>query len=345
MTDLFSKRNLIALVSLLLVAGPTAAFAGDAGRRCDQLAAHPADPTRDAAIVGVATGEIDVEAAIAACRAAIAAVSAEPRFHYQLGRAFFDSRDYDGAFREFTIAADGQLAIGKAALGYLYEQGLGTPADPARGLQLTLQAANADIGFAAHNLGVTYRDGTSVPHDYAQSLVYFRKAASLGYSQSLVDIGFAYDKGYGVDVDYAEALRWYRAAAEQAVPEAFNNLGDLYEKGQGVTRDYRQALSWYRKAEAQGFTLAYVNIAHLADAGLGLPNDPAAAAALVMKAFEEGGADEDAFNRDYLNEETWTPDFWTAFRTLLAAGGHLKVAPETASAEETTSAVNAMLDR
>jgi TPR repeat protein len=345
MADTTSKRILLALTPLLLGVTVIDVRAEGTGERCDQLAAHPADPTKGPNIAGVATGEIDIDAAILACSVAIETNPANPRYHYQLGRAYFDKKAYDNAFKQFRIAADGNLAIAQAALGYLYDSGLGTPRDFARGLELATEAADAGIPFAAHNLGVTFRDSKDVPADYAKSLAYFRKAASLGYSQSLVDIGFAYDKGYSVDVDYAEAMRWYRLAANKDIAEGFNNLGDLYEQGHGVAQDYAEALRWYRKAQQQDYALAYMNVANLAEKGQGMASDPKMAADLVFKAFELGGASDDAFNRDYLVEDFKGTEFWKQFQTRLATAGHYRGKIDGQLSEETKAALEHIVDK
>lgn len=322
----------------------SAALAETQQQACDRLAASPFDPSRPASVEGVATGTLDIKAAIAACSAAIAAENA-PRFHYQLGRAHYDSEDYSAALREFTAASDAGLPVAKAALGHLYGEGLGVARDKQKELELTRQAAEADIAFAAHNLGVILRDNAGIPPDYTASLKWFRKAVSLGYSQSLVDIGFAFDEGKGVATDYAEALHWYRLAADKGVLEAFNNLGNLYEMGNGVAQDYAVALEWYGRAKDAGYTLAYVNIAHLTDAGLGTKADPAAAAALVLKAFAEGGASDDAFNLDYVYDVTWSADFWKTIQTTLTKTGAYHGAVDGTPNAETKAAIDATLDK
>ena len=58
---------------------------------CDELAAAPDDPARPARAAGVPFDEIQADAAIAACQAALDSLvegdSAAGRMHFQLGRA------------------------------------------------------------------------------------------------------------------------------------------------------------------------------------------------------------------------------------------------------------------
>ena len=178
--------------------------------------------------------------------------------------------------------------------------------------------ADGNVGFAAHNLAVVLRDEKDAPIDHAASFALFQKAVSLGYDQSLVDVGFAYDTGNGVPQDYAEALVWYRKAAEKDIPEAENNIGVLYEEGNGVEQDASQALAWYRKAQAKDYPLADFNIAHMFANGIGMPADQAKAVGLVLSGFDKGNADDDAFNRDFLFEDSWPSEFWVAMQAHLS---------------------------
>ncbi len=311
-----SVRTLLLAAPLLLSLQPLA-HAETAGQRCDMLAAHPSDPQKPAGIAGVATGAIEFDTAIADCRAAIATDPA-PRYRYQLGRAFFDKEDYAAAFTEISAAADTGLVIAKAQLGYLYDTGLGTPRDLKKAMTLYRAGADGNVGFAAHNLAVVLRDEKDAPVDHAASFALFQKAVSLGYDQSLVDVGFAYDTGHGVTQDYAQAVAWYRKAADKGIAEGQNNLGSLYEEGNGVARDPAEALSWYRKAQAQDYPLADFNIAHLFANGIGMAADQAQAVDLVLSGFDKGDADDDAFNRDFLFEDSWPAAFWSAMQTRLS---------------------------
>lgn len=336
------------LAASLFVIGfsATTAFGETAGKTCDRLAAHPADPSKPASLHGVSTGSIEADIAIDACMKAVADEPSNARFHFQLGRAYLDKTYYGSAFREFSMAAEADYAAAKGTLGYLYDQGLGTQVDQARAFALYREAADGNVSFAAHNLGVMLREGTGAPVDYPASLAYFRKAVSLGYRQSLVDVGFAYDNGYGVPKNHVEAMRWYRQAAEDDTPEALNNIGSLYESGDGVPQDFAAAMAWYKKAQAQDYSLAFVNMGHMIDSGAGVTADPRSAADHIFQALDKGDADDDAFNIKYMfDEATWTPAFWTAIQTRLAASHGYKGAVDGKPSAETRAAIEALIDK
>lgn len=345
MRKLMTACRLLVIAPLLIGISAAAVQAESPGEACDRLAAHPGDPTRPANIKGVATGAIDTKAALAACTAAVAADPGNARYHLQLGRTFYDMNSYEKAFHEFEIASKAGSMAATGVLGYLYGAGLGVARDKNKGIEFSTRAAEANIAFAAHNLGVDYRDNDGVPVDYEKSLRYFRQAAALGYDKSLADIGYAYENGYAVTVDYQEAMRWYQQAAAKGVDVAFNNIGNLYESGNGVPQDYAKAMEWYVKAKDTDYTLAYMNIANLYQQGLGVKADPDAAVDMVLKAFELGGAGDDAFNRDYLIEDFKSPAFWQAFQNRLVEKGKLTSQPDGKLNADTRAAIEAIIDK
>jgi hypothetical protein len=75
---------------------------------CDRLAAHPSDLNRRA--TGVADDQIIPALAVAACEAAVASFPNEPRFQYQLGRAYFAKRALDSASEHLEHAAESGYA-------------------------------------------------------------------------------------------------------------------------------------------------------------------------------------------------------------------------------------------
>ena len=345
MSPFITLSKSLAISCTLLALGSTMARAETPMDACDRLAASPVDTQRPETVPGVATGMIEVKAALEACSQATL-IDRNPRFQYQLGRVHFDKQDHAAASRAFGVAAASGYLAAKSALGHLYGSGLGVPEDKARELALTLEAAEAGLPIAMHNAGVILRNGEGVDADPVASLAWFRKAVALGYTQSLVDIGLAYDEGKGVKQDFAEAARWYQQAASHDIPEAFNNLGTLFEEGKGVPQSYPAAIDWYRKAQATGYTLADINMAHLADSGFGMTADPAAAADLVMKAFKAGDASDDAFNLDtVLNYFQWSPAFWTDMQGRLKTAGTYAGPVDGTLNDATRAALTALTDK
>ncbi len=174
---------------------------------CDRLAAHPYDPSKVAA--GLQMIEIDSGRAIAACRSAIAAHPGTPRFHFQLGRALQQSKNFDEAMAEYRKAADE-----------------GYP-----------QAMN--------NVGLMYLNGTGVAQDGAKALEWFRKAADKGDAAGAAYIGLVHYSGRGVPKDYDLAIANYSEAIRRnpKYPLVYYQRGLAY----AAKHDYDRAISEYTK--------------------------------------------------------------------------------------------------
>ena len=94
-------------------------FGPPPAQMCDTLAAHPEDPDRTGS--GVLQAEMDVDAAVRACAAAVAAEPETPRLRYQFARALefadrrSEAREHWDAAREsgypHALMMDGYLTL------------------------------------------------------------------------------------------------------------------------------------------------------------------------------------------------------------------------------------------
>ena len=178
----------------------------DKPTKCDELAAHPDDPTRlrDTG-VSFEVLEQHVESAITSCRQAVAAEPDNARFTFQLARALDAAEEYREALKLYVVAAE----RGHAG--------------------------------ALNNIGVTYARGAGVARDDEEAVRWFRKGAEKGYAPAMSNLGVAYEQGQGVARDYEEAVRWFRKCAEKGYALAMFRLAKLYNAGKGVARDDAEA--------------------------------------------------------------------------------------------------------
>jgi uncharacterized protein len=227
----------LALAGLALAQGVHAADA-DPVAECDRLAGNPRDPQRVGP--GVERTDMDGEAAVAPCRAAVEAASGSARLQYQLGRAL----DYAGRIEEaaqwYRRAADAGSAVARTALGNMYEWGDGVPQDDAQAVAL-YRSAMPDDPWSFASLAYLTEQGRGVPQDYAEAMRLYRQGAEAGDAWANVKIGELYEHGNGVPADPAEAMRWYRKALDAGEPLAYYNLGNLYAEGIGVPVDVAEA--------------------------------------------------------------------------------------------------------
>jgi TPR repeat protein len=120
-----------------------------------------------------------------------------------------ERRDDTAALRLARKGCDGGHLLGCRTLGWLHENGRGTPRDPAVARTLYLRAC----------------DG-----------------GELGSCKSL---GFLFDTGIGGTVDRARAAALYTRACDGGELDACGNLANLYLGGDGVARDYDRAIALY----------------------------------------------------------------------------------------------------
>ena len=205
---------------------------------------HPFDACAAAAASQFETGfeaigrdgwEIDAEAAIAACSAALEDEPDSTQLKSWLARAHLAAGDTAKAVPLFEAAAAEGNVLALAILGDMLTTGDGVPVDMERGAKLLTQGAEAGFALAQNSLGLSY------------------------------------DFGEGLAQDFTQAARWYRAAAEQGMSKAQSNLGLMYQEGLGVPRDYVAAAAWFELAVAQGDSSGQVNLGKLLQDGTGRP--------------------------------------------------------------------------
>ena len=106
---------------------------------CDRLAAHERDPGH--VTTGVSQSDMDKEAAIVACKAAVNADPENPRLNYQLGRAYGYSGQGEAAmpYRLKAVAADYPQSL--FVIGYIHLLGSTIEKDVCRTFELWQRAA------------------------------------------------------------------------------------------------------------------------------------------------------------------------------------------------------------
>lgn len=127
---------------------------------CDRLAGHPSDP--NAVTQGVTRAQMDIPAAIEACRKAVAADPDNPRPNYQLARAYGYSGMHEeaGPYREAALRAGYPQSL--FVMGYILVTGWsGTDTDPCYGGELIRRSAEAGrfaglVGFPYYAVKGTF---------------------------------------------------------------------------------------------------------------------------------------------------------------------------------------------
>jgi TPR repeat protein len=145
-------RGVVFFLLALLISGVASAQALTKAplHPCDTLAGNPIDPGRVGP--GVATALLRPEPAIVACLEAVKQFPNEPRFAFQLGRAYRQAAKLDEAFRWYTAAADKGYAGAINSLGVMYSAGEGVRADCNKAAEFFTRAAGLGYPAASDNL-------------------------------------------------------------------------------------------------------------------------------------------------------------------------------------------------
>ncbi len=262
---------------------------------CDFLAGDWLDPEG----VGLARypNEIDAEAAIPACRAAVARSPEVGRFHYQLGRALQADLQYEEARRAFERSRDLGHTRAWHALGDLVAEaeattgGQSNVAAPEEALAFYAEGVERGDPYAFHALGKQLlRYGKSeASRSYGFELL--SQAIELGHTFSMNELGYFFTQEGTDHFDPKRGIRYLTELAGRNDIYGYNNLGLLFEKGVGpISPNPSAALDWYRKAADGGHPYAPVNIGRMYFNGeLGTP-DPVQAIQWYDQGLDRGTA-------------------------------------------------------
>jgi len=151
-----------------------------------------------------------------------AAASGHPAAAELLGRACLEAKPPQAscAWEQLTAAAAAGRPSAQSALAWMYAQGVGGKADPARAARLYLQAARAGDATAQNNAGELFETGRGVKADPRQAMDWYRKAAEAGFAPGQFNLGRLHASGAGVPRDFSEARIWLEKAERGGIPAA-----------------------------------------------------------------------------------------------------------------------------
>lgn len=149
------------------------------------------------------------------------------------------------------LSALNELAdAGYAAAGYTLADQLNRAGLPDRAARLFRGLADEGDGYAMAALGRMYDLGVGVPRNLDTATEWIRRSADQGHPLGQLLLGWRYLEGRGVPEDEAEGASWILRAAEQGDAWAQTDMGVLYQHGIGVPKDDSLA---FRMFYAAGF--------------------------------------------------------------------------------------------
>ncbi len=228
-------------------AAPAAAApaASEAMATCDRLAAPPVPLSPQAAH----PGDVDWPQAIASCAQAVRDDPKEPRYEFELGRAYEQTKSYADAMKHYQIAADAGSGDGLQALGLMHYKGIGTVVDKEKAFVLFYRAAETGNALALEDLGAMFGNGDFVQRDDTKALEYFAKSVAAGNAAALGQVGVAFVWGRGSPVDYKMAANYFQQAADLGDGFSLKYLAVLYERGLLGPPDKEKAAQLRQKAQ------------------------------------------------------------------------------------------------
>jgi TPR repeat protein len=151
-----------------------------------------------------------------------------------------DTRSGANAIEFFRRSAEMGYAPGEVVLGYLYETGRVTTADPREALDWYKKAAQQDDSLAQWLAGRVIYAGEVPGHDLNEAGALFQSSANHGNAFGEYLLG-------RVKLDrqaYSSAAEWFHTAAQQGLPQAQEELAKLLRDGRGIAIDKFEAYVW-----------------------------------------------------------------------------------------------------
>ncbi len=208
----------------------------------------------------------------------------------------------DDSQRAYAIAllqraADSGVGIASAAMGWLYEHGVGgQPRDAEKAATYYGKAAELEIPSAQARYGLMLLKGVGVDVNLVQAESWLRRAAYGGDPEAAALLGDLYIRGEDFLHRPTEAARWYELAAEQNHTPAARVLAVLYLTGTGVVRDEEKAAYWFNFAAMRGDHRADADFGNLVLAGVSRPDEERSDLQKRLRRQAEGGDLLGAFN-------------------------------------------------
>src|SRR6516165_11093544 len=132
--------------------------------------------------------------------------------------------EYSEAYRACKSEADAGDAQCQNLVGYLFQEGLGVPANETEAIRFFRLAAKRGLAIAQCHLGLAYERGLGVTpdqaeaghgiaKDHARAIEVLRHAADRGYVPAQIALAFELERYWGAARQPVRAYMWYLIAA------------------------------------------------------------------------------------------------------------------------------------
>lgn len=238
----------LAAISIACLSGGPGIAAADAD--CAALAANPYE--RGFETIGKDQMDVDVDAAIAACSAAVEESPQDMQSRARLARAYYIGQEYEAMYPHIELAASAGNAMAQQLLGDSLVDGKGIEKDFERSFALLQASAAQDYAPGLYSLGLSYRAGEGVEKDDTKAAELFARAAEMDHRFALGDLGMMKLTADGVDRDIEGGVALLERAAALRDSYSMMQLGYFYSDSDLVPHDGPRALDYFLAAEAAG---------------------------------------------------------------------------------------------
>ncbi len=192
----------------------------------------------------------------------------------QQGDADMSQQAYAQAYSTYRKLAEEQPENSNIIywLGYMQQNGLGTPADGPAGIALLQKAADRGNAWAYSQLFKTYAQGIGTEKDESRAISYAQKLADTGQDGLMAyATALAYLNGQGVEKNEALGEKYLDMAVAANIPDA------IFLKGQRLQQAGKpaEALPLYTQAASMSQEDALIELALMLLYGNGVEKDEA----------------------------------------------------------------------
>ena len=131
------------------------------------------------------------------------------------------------------------------AIGFYYENGVHTQADPAQAVAWYEKAAKKGHPEAQLRLGLMAAQGRGMEKDPRAAFGWLKKGGGPGNANAQFNVGRCYEEGIGVKKDISRAVSWFAKAAKKEDFRAVCCLGMYYLSGEGVEKNEKKAFGCF----------------------------------------------------------------------------------------------------
>lgn len=257
---------------------------------CDREAGDHLDP--EGVGFAVYPNEIDLEAALAACTAAVAGDPKSGRFQYQLGRVFLASGKIDAAEAAYLKARDLGHTRAFQGLGLLeiarVEATKGRLSGRASERAISFFAAGVARGdpYAYHSLGLQLLRYPTSGAEQLRGFELLSRALELGHTFSMNALGLYFLDESSAHYDPKRGLRYLQGSAARDDIYGIANMGFVAANGlAGEPKDAELARDLFEQAAAGGHPTAPTSLGRLY---IGGALQSGADAVQAVKWYDEG---------------------------------------------------------